>query len=81
MAEQLRLVGAEVSVYDGNAKSAGPERFQPGTIVVCDVRFMSHASSDRIRDRAARSGVRCIERGNGQGGLVRAVAGALGRGR
>lgn len=81
MAEQLRLVGAEVSVYDGNAKSAGPERFQPGTVVVCDVRFMSHPSAHRIRDRAARSDVRCVELGNGQGGLVRAVARALERGR
>jgi hypothetical protein len=79
MAEALRAAGAEVEVYDGHMKGVGPDRFDPGVTVVCDVRFMSHTASGRIRARAERSGARCLEVRKGEGGIVRAVAEAVGR--
>ena len=79
MAEALRLAGAEVEVFDGHVKGAGPERFDPTVTVVCDVRFLGHSSSDRIRARAERSGARVLEVKHGMGGIVRAVAEAVGR--
>jgi hypothetical protein len=40
---------------------------------------MSHTASGRIRSRAERSGARWLEVKHGQGGIVRAVAEAVGR--
>jgi hypothetical protein len=80
MADALRAVGATVSASDGNGREGVPDSFPDGTIVVCDVRFMAHTWSGRLADRAKRSGVTYIEVRAGQGGIVRAVAAALGRG-
>lgn len=79
MGDALRAVGAEVDVRDGNGKREIPERFAPDTLVICDVRFMSHTFSGLIKDRARRSDVRCVELRHGEGGIVRAVAAVAGR--
>jgi hypothetical protein len=79
MADALRAAGAAVEVSDGNGREGVPDSFAESTIVVCDVRFMSHTWSGRLADRARRSGVTYIEVRAGQGGIVRAVAAALGR--
>ena len=79
MADALRAIGATVTASDGNGREGVPDSFPEGTIVVCDVRFMSHTWSGRLADRARRSGATYIEVRAGQGGMVRAVAAALGR--
>jgi hypothetical protein len=79
MADALRATGAAVEASDGNGREGVPDSFPEGTIVVCDVRFLSHTWSRRLADRARRSGVTYIEVRAGQGGIVRAVAAALGR--
>ena len=72
MADALRLAGAEVIVHEANGKL--PDRFPPGAVVVCDVRFIGHAAADRVRAAAGRSGLDVLEVRAGQGGIVRAVA-------
>ena len=73
MADALRQAGAEVTVYEANGKGV-PDRFPSDALVVCDVRFMSHASSDRVRTAAERGGAQVMLVSRGQGGIVRAVA-------
>jgi hypothetical protein len=79
MADALRAVGATVSTSAGNGREGVPDSFPEGSIVVCDVRFMAHTWSGRLADRARRSGATYIEVRAGQGGIVRAVAAALGK--
>jgi hypothetical protein len=77
MADALRLAGAGVTVHEANGKL--PDRFPPGALVVCDVRFIGHAAADRVRTAAGRSGLDVLEVRAGQGGIVRAVAARCGR--
>jgi hypothetical protein len=76
MADELRQAGAEVMVHDANGKGM-PDRFPADALVVCDVRFLSHASAGRVRMAAERGGARVLEVRAGQGGIVRAVESSL----
>ncbi|HEU4829767.1 MAG TPA: hypothetical protein VFT04_11295 [Gemmatimonadales bacterium] len=77
MAEELRAVGADVRVYELNGPGV-PDRFPPDTLVICDVRFASHSSTARVRNAVERGGSKLLQFKAGQGGIVRAVIGALG---
>jgi hypothetical protein len=79
LAEQLRLAGAEVEVFHGNAHAPGRQQFAPGTTVICDVRFMGHSDSHRVKQAAEKSGVDYGVVDRKQGGVVRAVAEIVGR--
>ena len=78
MADELRLAGAEVTLYEANAKGI-PDRFPADALVVCDIRFVSHPAAARVRLAAERTGARMLEVRAGQGGIVRAVAAGCGR--
>src|SRR5690606_17097486 len=78
MADELRQAGAEVTLYEANAKGI-PDRFPADALVVCDIRFVSHAAAARVRLAADRTGARVLEVRAGQGGIVRAVAAGCGK--
>jgi hypothetical protein len=80
MADELREVGATVEVRETSGPRSIPDRVSGDCVIVADVRFMPHMWSDAVAECARRSGARHLEVRSGQGGIVRAVARALGRG-
>jgi hypothetical protein len=78
-AASLRALGPrEIRTFCLRKGSDGPDAFPPTSLVVVDIRFLSHSQSGGILDRAERGGVQHLVVRSGKGGLARVVAGVLG---
>jgi hypothetical protein len=75
MARVLERYGATCQVFDGNRLSElGPQRYDPGALVIIDTRQLCHSASDAIEERARSSGAWFYVGPAGPGSLAQRVA-------